>query len=174
MTIENKKDVDRYFNVQENLISFHEQFNYQDNDRAIVIVGLAYIDDLLLYCLECFFPNNSSTVDKVISHKGFLGTYGAKVDLMYCLGFIDKIVKADLDKLGEIRNLFAHKTTISFQDKKIIKTCNNFKWHKISMMMDSPAEATPKDIFKVEVNTIISHLSGIASICRGDKRKLKK
>ena len=51
-----RKEAIRYFESLDNLNSFHEQFNYQDNDRAIVIVGIAFIEDLLLYCLESFFP----------------------------------------------------------------------------------------------------------------------
>src|SRR5690606_13546700 len=99
MAIIKGKDLDRYFNSLDNLQSFHEQFNYQDNDRAIVIVGIAYIEDLLSYCLENFFPSNSSTVNRILSHKGFLGTFSSKVDILYSLGFIDKIIKNDLDKL---------------------------------------------------------------------------
>ncbi|MNU76012.1 mannitol repressor protein [compost metagenome] len=168
------KDVERYFQSIDNLKSFHEQFNFDDNDRAIVIVGLAYIDDLLLYCLENFFPSDSKTVTKMLSHRGVLGTFSAKVDMLYSLGFIDKIVKSDLDNLGTIRNEFAHKTTISFEDEKIKKVCLSFKWHEIAMMMNAPAEATVRDIFKVEVNTIVSHLSGIAGMARGEKRKVKE
>ena len=167
------KEVERYFESIDNLKSFHDQFNFDDNDRAIVIVGLAYIDDLLLYCLENFFPSESKTVVKMLSHRGVLGTFLAKVDMLYGLGFIDKLIKSDLDKLGAIRNEFAHKTTISFENAKINETCLSFQWHEIAMMMKAPTEATAREIFKVEVNTMVSHLSAIASITRIEKRKLK-
>ncbi len=167
------KELDRHVNSLEDLKSFHLQFNYQDNDRAIVIVGLAYVEDLLLYCLENFLPSNSTTVDKILSHRGFLGSFSSKVDMLYCLGFIDKIIKSDLEKLAEIRNLFAHKTTVSFEDKKVKENCFGFKWHETVMMMTAPKSATAMDIFKVEVNTVVSFLSGLTSICRGRKIKLK-
>lgn len=167
------KDLKKYFANIENLESFHQQFNCQNNDRSIVIVGLAYIEDLLTYCLENFLPSNSSTVSKILSHRGFLGTFLSKVDMLYCLGFIDKVIKTDLEKLAEIRNLFAHKTTISFEDNNVKQKCLAFKWYEILMMMPAPKGATTLEIFKVEVNTIVSHLSGIASVCRGEKRKLK-
>jgi DNA-binding MltR family transcriptional regulator len=173
MKIENKKEVERYFEINSRLMSFNNQFNFENNERAIVIVGLAYIDDLLLYCLENYFPENSSTVKNILSFRGILGTFNSKVDILYSLGFIDKIVKNDLVKLGEIRNLFAHQIDINFQDESIIKVCKLFEWHKISMMMETPNGANSLEIFKVEVNTIISHLSGIASMCKLEKRKLK-
>ncbi|WP_417368666.1 MltR family transcriptional regulator [Gelidibacter japonicus] len=172
-----RKEAIRYFESLDNLNSFHEQFNYQDNDRAIVIVGIAFIEDLLLYCLESFFPeyeNNKSTVYRMLNHSGVLGTYSSKVNMLYCLGFIDKMIKTDLILLGEIRNLFAHKTTITFEDENIIKKCKSFKWHEELMMMPAPKEASAMEIFKVEVNTIVSHLNGLPSFIRGEKRKLKK
>jgi DNA-binding MltR family transcriptional regulator len=164
----------KYFENVDNLWAFHNQFNFENNDRAIVIVGLSYIDDLLLKCLENFFPDKSKTVEKLLSHRGVLGNFNSKVELLYCLGFIDKIVKSDLDTLGEIRNKFAHKLKISFEDEEIINKCNSFKWHEIAMMRKAPKEATAIDIFKVEVNTMVSHLSGIVSICASDKRILKE
>ena len=172
-TIEGK-DLKKFLENIENLESFHEQFNYQNNDRSIVIVGLAYIEDLLTYCLESFFPNNSSTVDNLLSHKGGLGTFFSKVEMLYCLGFINKIIKSDLERLALIRNLFAHKISISFEDEKVKQNCFLFKWHETAMMMPAPKEATALEIFKVEVNTMVSYLSGVVSICRGERRKLKK
>lgn len=170
------KEAIRHFESLDNLKSFHEQFNYQDNDRAIVIVGIAFIEDLLLHCLESFFPeyeNKKSTVYRMLNHSGILGTYSAKVDMLYCLGFIDKVIKTDLILLGEIRNLFAHKTTITFEDENIIKKCRSFKWHEELMMMPAPKEASTIEIFKVEVNTIVSHLNRLPGIIRAEKRKLK-
>lgn len=171
------KEAERYFESLDNLRSFHEQFNYQENDRAIVIVGMAFIEDLLLYCLESFFPeygNKKSTVYRMINHSGVLGSFSAKVDMLYCLGFIDKMVKTDLILLGEIRNLFAHKISITFEDENIIKKCLAFEWHEELMMMPAPENATPTEIFKVEVNTIVSHLNGLPSIIITQKRQLKK
>lgn len=171
------KELDRYFESLNNLESFHEQFNYQDNDRSVVIVGIAFIEDLLLYCLESFFPESKdrkSTVYRILNHSGVLGTYSAKIDMLYCLGFINKTVKTDLITLGEIRNLFAHKTTINFENENVKRKCLSFKWHQEAMMMPAPKEVTALEIFKVEVNTIVSHLNGLPSIIRREKREFKK
>ncbi|ESU23795.1 hypothetical protein FEDK69T_12050 [Flavobacterium enshiense DK69] len=168
------KELDRYFEIFDNLSIFHNQFNSEDNDRAIVIVGLAYIEDLLLNILESFFPSDSKTVDRLLSYSGVLGTANSKICMIYSLGFIDKTVMQDLEKVTQIRNKFAHKTDISFEDDFIIKLCKELKWHEASMMMKTPEIATAKDIFKVNINTLVSHLSGIASIAKGEKRKLKE
>lgn len=168
------KGVDRYFEIFDNLSIFHDQFNSEDSDRAIVIVGLAYIEDLLLNILENFFPSDSKTVDRLLSHSGVLGTVNSKISLIYSLGFIDKIVMQDLEKVTQIRNKFAHKTNISFEDDMVVKLCKELKWHEISMMIKTPKIATAKDIFKVNINQLVSHLGGVASIAKGEKRKLKE
>lgn len=162
------------FELQENLLIFHNQFNYDDNDRAIVIVGLAFIEDLLINILENFFPDNSKTVSKLLDYSGALGSINSKISLLYSLGFIDKIVMHDLNIVSQIRNKFAHKTNISFEDKSIIDLCKKLKWHEISMMTKTPEEALAQEIFKVNINTLVSHLSGISSIAKGEKRKIKK
>lgn len=167
-------EANRYFDILEGLSSFHKQFNYDDNDRAIVIVGIAYVEDLLHYCLENFFPSGTKTVQRMLSHTGFVGTFSSKTDLLYSLGLIDKVIKGDLDKLAQIRNEFAHKTAVSFEDEKIENLIKELKWHEIFMMMKAPKEATVKEIFKVGVNTIVTHLNGIASVCKSEKRKLKE
>lgn len=167
------KDIDRYFSMIEGLYSFDKQFNYDGNDRSIVIVGIAFIEDIMLYCLENFFPSNSSTVKRLLSHRGPIGTFSAKTDLLYSIGLISKVIKQDLDKLGQIRNEFAHKTTVSFDDEFISKLCFELKWHETVMMMKAPNDSKAIEVFKVAVNTIISHLNGVASISRGEKRKLK-
>jgi len=40
------------------------------------------------------------------------------------------------------------------------------------MMMQAPAGATPRDIFKVGVNQLISYLNGIVGIARLERRKV--
>jgi DNA-binding MltR family transcriptional regulator len=167
------RELDRYYEILNNQTIFHNQFNYEDNDRAIVIVGLAFIEDLLLHILENFFPDNSKTVEKLLGYTGALGTVNSKINLLYSLGFIDKIIMQDLNNVAQIRNKFAHKINISFKDESIEKLCKELKWHEISMMMETPENATAQEIFKVNINTLVSHLSGIASIAKGEKRKLK-
>ena len=75
--------------------------------------------------------------------------------------------------VAEIRNKFAHETNISFDNATVVKLCKDLKWHEISMMMKTLREATPREIFKVNINTLVSHLSAVSSIAKIDKRSLK-
>lgn len=41
------------------------------------------------------------------------------------------------------------------------------------MMMKAPSDATPRDIFKVDVNQLIGYLDGLASVARLERRKIR-
>jgi hypothetical protein len=49
----------------------------------------------------------------------------------------------------------------------------SLRWHEFSMMMKAPADATPRDIFKVGVNQLISYLNGLAGVARLERRKIR-
>jgi len=53
-----------------------------------------------------------------------LGTFGARIDISYCLGLISKEELQDLQIIQDIRNKFAHRLhDISFDDEDIIEAC---------------------------------------------------
>jgi hypothetical protein len=93
--------------------------------------------------------------------------------MAYCLGLIDTVVKNDLKLIGKIRNQFAHDLYASFENKNIKSWCQELKWHKISMMMEAPPDATIRDLYQVGVNQLITYLHGIVDTARGDKRTIK-
>jgi DNA-binding MltR family transcriptional regulator len=168
------KGLERYFNLNNTLFEFQKLFSCEEpNDIAIVIVGGSFLDTLLENILLEFFPDNDKEVDELLSINSPLGTYSSKIRLLYCLGLIEKVVKDDLKLNGKIRNCFAHDLKTNFQNKKIAGWCKELKWHKISFIQNPPDEATSRDFFQVNVNTLISHLSGVVSIARGEKRKIK-
>lgn len=168
------KALERYFNLNNCLIEFQKLFSYQEpNDIAIVIVGGSFLDSLLENILVEFFPENDNEVKVLFDKDKPLGTYSGKVRMAYCLGLVEKVVKDDLKVVGQIRNEFAHNLETSFSDTKIIDWCKKLKWHEIMLMQPPPNEATPRDLYQVGVHTLISHLTGVVSIARGQKRKVK-
>lgn len=166
-----KISIDYYLKNLNELLLFHSEVNEGVNETQIVIVGTAYLDNILYEMLSGFLISNSKTVKKMLDHRGILGTFSAKVDMLYALGFLRKIIKSDLEVVCRIRNEFAHNMSISFQDENIINLVKSFNWHEEMTMMPAPKEATPFDIFKVELNTLVSHLGGIATLPFQEKRK---
>jgi hypothetical protein len=111
------KALERYFYRLEALKEFSNLFIYNvGDDRAIVIIGSAFLETILEHILIEFLPENEKEVEKIVNYNGPLGTYSARLRMIYCLGLIEKIVFEDLKLIGKIRNRFAHDLRVSFED----------------------------------------------------------
>ena len=166
-----EKEAERYFRRNEMLIEFARLFDYGEaSDRAVAIVGPAFLDGLLSDILVEFMVDDEREVNKLLQPDGPLGTYGSRVTACYCLGLIGEIVAADLRLVGKIRNRFAHDLRADFADLKISQWCRALQWHKESLMADPPLHATDRDLFQVGVNQLVTYLGGVPSIARSRKR----
>lgn len=169
------KDLERHFELNSALFDFTKLFPYEaGDDRTIVIVGASFIDYVLEHILRSFFPNEETEVDTLLTPEQALGTYGSRVRMIFCLGFIDKIVKDDLKLIGKIRNKFAHDLYASFDDNQIKSWCHQLRWHREATLTEVPSNVTSRDIYQVGVNHIVGYLNGIVGIARAEKRKIRK
>ncbi len=167
------KATDRYFKFNDALFEFNKLFNKESVDeRSIAIIGGTFCEMALEYVLKSFFPEDDE-VEKLFVFNNSLGNFSNKISLAYCLGLIDKLIKRDLDLIRKIRNKFAHDLFTSFHDPKIKSLCIELKFHEVSMMMKSPSGATELQVFQVCINQIISHLNGVISISKNEKRQIK-
>ena len=166
-----EKETKRYFELSEMLFEFARLFDYSEsNDRAIAIVGPAFLDTLLTEMLVNFFVDDDKEVLRLLEPERPLGAFGAKVSTCYCLGLIGKIVKQDLRLVAKVRNRFAHDLRADFSDPKIAGWCKELRWHKHTFP-DTPANATNRDLFQVGVHQLVSHLHGLVSLARTYKRQ---
>lgn len=166
----NQKETKRYFDLRDMLFEFARLFDYSEgSDRAVAIVGPAFLDALLTEMLMNFFVDDDKEVLKLLHVEGPLGTFGAKVSACYCLGLIGKIVTADLRLVAKIRNRFAHDLRADFADAQIAGWCKSLRWHK-ELFPETPACATHRDLFQVGINQLVGHLHGLVSLARTDKR----
>ena len=166
-----EKEAERYFQRHEMLIEFAHLFDYAEaSDRAVAIVGPAFLDSLLSDILIEFMVEDEKEVNKLLQPEGPLGAYGSRVTTCYCLGLIGGIVTADLRLVGKIRNRFAHDIRASFADSRIRQWCRALRWHKESLFAEPPAGATDRDLFQVGINQLVTHLSGVPGIARSRKR----
>jgi len=170
------KALDRHLYRLKALREFSRLFTYNTgDDRAIVIIGSAFLETILEHILIEFFPEDEKEVENLLNYNGPLGTYGNKVRMIFCLGLVNKIVIDDLKIIGKIRNKFAHDMYVSFKDDDVHKWCKQLKWHKeFFMQRNSPEEATIRDLYQVGVNTVISNLNGVVGIAQGEKRVIQK
>jgi hypothetical protein len=167
-----EKEAARYFQRQELLLEISRLFDYSEaSDRAVAIVGPAFLDTLLSDILTEFMVEDDKEVKKLLQPDGPLGTYGSRVTACYCLGLIGAIVTADLRLVGKIRNQFAHEIRTNFADPKIRQWCQQLRWHKESIG-NPPGSATDRDVFQVGTNQLVAHLNGIPGMARFNKRSI--
>jgi DNA-binding MltR family transcriptional regulator len=165
-----EKEAERYFRRNETLIEFARLFDYAEaSDRAIAIIGPAFLDSLLRDILIEFMIEDEPEVNKLLQPEGPLGTYGSRVTACYCLGLIGGIVKADLKLVGKIRNFFAHDIRAQFSNPRVSQRCKALRWH-YELMGAPPTIASDRDLFQVGVNQLVCYLGGVPSIARSRKR----
>ena len=132
-------EAERYFQRQEMLLEFSRLFDYKEaSDRAIAIVGPAFLDTLLSDILTEFMVDDVREVNELLKTDGALGSWGNRVRVCYCLGLIDKIVTADLKLVGKIRNRFAHDIRADFSAPEISQWCHKLQWHNIQLWRCNP------------------------------------
>jgi len=166
------KEAEQYFRLREMLFEFAQLFDYGEaSDRAIAIVGPAFLDTLLSELLVNFLIDDEKEVDKLMQPDGPLGTFGARVSACYCLGLIGETIKSDLRLVAKVRNRFAHDLRASFSDEQIKSWCNALQWHKQSLMCDPPSGATARDLFQVGVNQLVCHLNALPGLALFHRRQ---
>lgn len=170
-----EKEAEQYFRLREMLFEFARLFDYgEENDRAITIVGPAFLDTLLTEMLINFLVDDQKEVQRLMQPEGPLGTFGAKVSACYCLGLIGETIKSDLRIVAKVRNRFAHDLRADFSDNQLKNWCNSLRWHKESLLREPPSDATARDLFQVGVNQLVSHLNGLVGLALFHKRQKSK
>jgi hypothetical protein len=169
------KDLERYWQHHDARLAFHSLFNEREtvDERAIAIIGATFLDNILEYMLVNFMIDDEKESRRLVGVDCPLGTFSSRVTASYCLGLICKTVRDDLRTVGKIRNKFAHQLEATFEIDPIRSWCLSLKWHEFSMMMKAPAEATPRDVFKVGVNQLITYLDGMLGGARLERRRMR-
>lgn len=166
------KDLERHFALQDAMLEFARLFHDESNDRAMVIVGAAFLDTQLEHIIKTFLVDDENEIETMLRPDQSLGTYGGKTRLAYCLGLIGANVRNDLRLIGKIRNKFAHDLYASFENAEIHSWVSSLNYHRMSYMTP-PAGASTRDLFNVGLNIVAGYLSGMVSVARYEKRTIR-
>jgi len=150
------KALDRHFELEAAILEFSRLFRHASDDRAMVIVGGAFLETLLEHILIAFLINDEREVGELLRYDQPLGTYGGRVRAAYCFGLIPKVVRTDLSLVGKVRNRFAHDLYASFEDSNISSWCVGLQFHRRAFM-SPPADASPRDLFYVGLTAVPVH-----------------
>jgi DNA-binding MltR family transcriptional regulator len=98
----------------------------EKNDRALLILSSSLIDDLLYHILNKYLLDPlKSNEENLIKGDNPLGSFSSRIKMVYRLGIIDRSFLNILDKIRDIRNKCAHRTSIK-ADKSPIKDDLNY------------------------------------------------
>lgn len=129
----------------------HEQMQHQ-NDRVAAIACAAWLDDMLGAAISTKFIRLGEDWKKSIfdSQGAPLSTMSGKIRIGYALGVFGPKTRADLDKIREVRNKFAHSSgALSFNDPALSVKCMALYTSRMSHPRVSGVAlgdaATPKD-----------------------------
>jgi DNA-binding MltR family transcriptional regulator len=103
--------------------AFFERFA-KETDRACGVLGAALLEE---YLKKIFEKRLHVPDKKLFAVQGPLGSFSAKINMAYSLGWIDADMKADLDTVRGIRNDFAHSWDheLDFKDQSISDRTHN-------------------------------------------------
>lgn len=79
-----------------------------ESDRAVAIVGAAWIEEALSDSITSFLQAHDDSHRRLFKGNAPLGTFSSKIDLSRLLGIISDTIWADLHRVRDIRNEFAH------------------------------------------------------------------
>ncbi len=95
----------------------------KESDRGAALISVAMLDNLLERTILAFLVDTPEK-DRLLS--GFnapLGTFSSRVLAAFSLGLISEREYRECNRLGKIRNEFAHNVQRSFDDQKVKDIC---------------------------------------------------
>jgi hypothetical protein len=130
MPDEDKAPVDFGFNRIEvthphlnQFAEFVEEFN-KETERGTALAATAFIDDLLERTLMAFLIPNDSGQALTRGFNAPLGTFAARIVACHAMGLISEMEFKECQILRKVRNEFAHKVKMSFDDPKVQGLCS--------------------------------------------------
>jgi hypothetical protein len=103
-----------------------------DSDRVTAILGGAMLEDSLRRTLEQRFRPDKDINQKIFKVSGALGNLGPKIDIAYQLHMIEKPTRNTMYGINDIRNIFAHNLSTSFEseDNKMTEAIKKLTLHE--------------------------------------------
>lgn len=103
----------------------------KESDRGAVLVGVAYLDDLLIRLFKARMRLTENLGEDLFESSGPLSTLSSRIKVAYSLGWIGPETFRDLNLLRKIRNDFAHlHKPMTFEDQSVQSRCRKLEMPK--------------------------------------------
>jgi DNA-binding MltR family transcriptional regulator len=99
----------------------------RESDRGCALMAAAYIDSQIGELLRATLVKEAKVVEALLGQTKPLGTFSARIDMVYAIGLIGMRLHHDLHLIRKIRNDFGHvPDPICFNDTRIASRCKEF------------------------------------------------
>lgn len=109
-----------------------EATNAESPLGCALIVG-ASIERAVLALVGKYFVDGD-TAKGMLGENGVLGTFASSSKIAYCLGLISKGMFQNINRIGHIRNIFAHSNIpVDFDNPGVVEVCNRLTFPRVSL-----------------------------------------
>lgn len=106
---------------------FLEEFN-KETERGAALAAAAFLDSMLERILAAFFIPNNSGLELTAGFNAPLGNFAARAAACHAMGLISEDEFKECTLIRKVRNEFAHKVRMSFNNDKVKGLCSSLKY----------------------------------------------
>jgi mannitol operon repressor len=106
---------------------FLDDFN-KETERGAALAAAAFIDDLLQRILMAFLIAKEPAEKLLTGFNAPLSSLSARIAAVRALGLLSEIECRECELIRKVRNEFAHRVKMSFDDKKIGGLCSSLHY----------------------------------------------
>ena len=113
--------------------SMHENISIrfsltEETDRGCALLAVSFLEQSIEKCLSKKLIGSKNHKKLLFDFNGALGNFSNKLSIAYSIGLIKKIEFEELQRIRQIRNLFAHSFEhLTFESKEISEKIKIFK-----------------------------------------------
>jgi hypothetical protein len=120
----------------------------KQTDRAVAIVGAAYVDLVLRDAITFRLLPDEKLLSELFEDRGPLQDFGARITMAFALQIIGPAARTDFKAIKNIRNAFAHSAdAISFDREDVAGLCKSLWYPQNIQFHKRPKPTTPRGLY---------------------------
>ena len=138
-----KEPLEKAYPNLNDFLPFLDELN-RESPRGMVLMAAGFLEEQLRKILLAFMMDEEPARQLVEGYSAPLGTFSARIGSCFALGLVSPDEHHDLTVIRRIRNDFAHRIVVSFDDPSIRDRCATLrsKAHDYARVRD-------KEVFSV-------------------------
>lgn len=141
------------------------------SDRSAAILSAAYVEMSLRFAVfSRFVKMGPQEARKLASQSGPLSSFSQTIDVGFAVGLYGPVIRRNLHKIREVRNLFAHRfLPISFDYSEVQKLVSEIDYrkndmsHNVDLMIarHGPSSSRERELFIEACRMIVVDVTSI-------------